>query len=220
MNSPHVDATKQWYSNNAAKYSSWVDDYRSTDQLSAFSLLLPPQAKVLDAGCGTGRDAQFLHQSGFGVVGVDFAPGMIELASSRYPDIQFVEADIRDLPFEDQVFDGIWCHAVLINMETSVDVEKALREFHRVLKPGGVMHLLVKRRTSDGSKLYVAEDPGISGHRLVQYFDQEEIEKMVTGLGFSVEISEEYEEDDRNPRGRAGVVWLHFMAKKAPIATS
>ncbi len=96
--------------------------------------------RVLDAGCGTGAYlfplAQRLPQGT--VTGIDIVPEMIDLLRSKLDDdsnIQLQQADIQQLPFEDQTFDLVLANFVLFHVE---DIFKAISECKRVLKPGGV----------------------------------------------------------------------------------
>ena len=72
-------------------------------------------------------------------IGIDLSKSLIEIARNKHPDIEFRQGNILNLPFEDESFDGVWAHASLVHLETTEEVVRALREFNRVLKPGGVM---------------------------------------------------------------------------------
>src|SRR4051794_20988912 len=58
--------------------------------------LLPPPARVLDAGCGTGRVAARLHERGYDVVGCDADPSMIAVARRDRPDLDWRVCDLAD----------------------------------------------------------------------------------------------------------------------------
>jgi demethylmenaquinone methyltransferase/2-methoxy-6-polyprenyl-1,4-benzoquinol methylase len=94
--------------------------------------------RVLDVGTGTGELARALVAAGAGsVVGVDFSSRMIELAAQRassQPRLRFLIADGLRLPFASGEFDACTISFGLRNM---ADYDRALREFHRVLRPGG-----------------------------------------------------------------------------------
>ncbi|MGE3808996.1 MAG: methyltransferase domain-containing protein [Gemmataceae bacterium] len=92
---------------------------------------------VLDLGCGHGMAAVVLARRGARVAACDLAHGYLEEACCRArangADIRFFQADAEHLPCADRSFDRIWCHAVLHHL----DIERAAREWRRVLRPGG-----------------------------------------------------------------------------------
>jgi ubiquinone/menaquinone biosynthesis C-methylase UbiE len=98
---------------------------------------------VLDAGCGYGQWAVALSDANRHVTAFDRDVGMVEIAkafASHYgrSNISVSQHDLNNaLPFADETFDAVWCWGVIM----FVDRELALREFHRVLKPGGKLFL-------------------------------------------------------------------------------
>jgi ubiquinone/menaquinone biosynthesis C-methylase UbiE len=109
---------------------------------------LKPGQKILDVACGIGipslKAAEMVAPSG-SVIGVDLAPGMIEMARSRVAEkglknIEFREADAESLPFENRSFDTVLCHLGLIHFS---DRTRALREMGRVLRPNGDLAISV-----------------------------------------------------------------------------
>ena len=106
---------------------------------------ITPQMKVLDAGCGTGRNSEYLMRCGADVYGVDAYPEPIEriksLAAEAAPELaasNFAVARLDDLPFADGDFDAVICSAVLHFAEGSADFESMVAEMWRVIAPGGV----------------------------------------------------------------------------------
>jgi demethylmenaquinone methyltransferase/2-methoxy-6-polyprenyl-1,4-benzoquinol methylase len=93
-----------------------------------------PSERVLDIAAGTGTSSAALAKSGAAVTALDFSAGMIAVGRERHPEIEFVEADATDLPFEDEIFDAV---TISFGLRNIVDVPKALSEMFRVLKPGG-----------------------------------------------------------------------------------
>ena len=99
--------------------------------------------KVLDAGCGPGRDTEYMAKQGFQVTGVDNAEQMIKQATKQTRQAQYKKMNITNLRFEDRTFDGIWCNSTMqfLNMEQML---KALQEFERTLKAGGKLSATFK----------------------------------------------------------------------------
>jgi SAM-dependent methyltransferase len=95
---------------------------------------------VLDVGTGTGNALPMLAGDGRRVVGVDAAAGMLALAAGAAPDVELVETDFHDMPFDDGTFDLVVAvHALLF----ADDRVAALREWRRVTAPGGRVSLSV-----------------------------------------------------------------------------
>jgi ubiquinone/menaquinone biosynthesis C-methylase UbiE len=102
---------------------------------------LPPSARVLEVGCGTGAVSRALaSRPGVGeVVGLDPAPAFLEKARELAGDLanlSFVEGDARALPLEDDSFDVVVFHTTLCHVP---EPETALAEASRVLRPGGLL---------------------------------------------------------------------------------
>jgi SAM-dependent methyltransferase len=94
---------------------------------------------ILDAGCGPGRDVAYFHERGLDPIGVDLADGMLEHAVSQRPG-RYLKMDIRTLAFRPGSFDGIWCPASIFFMPEA-EMQAALGEFRRVLRPDGVARI-------------------------------------------------------------------------------
>jgi demethylmenaquinone methyltransferase / 2-methoxy-6-polyprenyl-1,4-benzoquinol methylase len=99
-----------------------------------------PGDRVLDACCGTGDLAVAARKAGAGeIVGVDFSERMLERARRKAPELEWVQADVLALPFEDASFDSVVVGFGVRNVE---DLEAGLRELRRVLRSGGRLGIL------------------------------------------------------------------------------
>jgi ubiquinone/menaquinone biosynthesis C-methylase UbiE len=107
------------------------------------------ESRVLDLGCGPGLLARDLSQAGVGGVGLDAAPGMIEICRHRHATEKwaapwdFQVADAEALPFPDGYFDGGAAAGVIEYLPTD---DKMLSEVKRVLKPGSIFILNVTNK--------------------------------------------------------------------------
>ena len=93
-----------------------------------------PGGVALDAACGTGRVAGYLHARGHQVIGVDSSPEMLAVARKRVPAADFREGDLASLPLADGSVDVAVCTLALCHMR---DLGPVLAEFARVLRCGG-----------------------------------------------------------------------------------
>lgn len=107
---------------------------------------------LLDAGCGTGVNILRLHSRVRNIIGIDFALGSLErcrrrIQANRVHNAHVCLASITAIPLPDHSVDKILCLSVLQYLDDQ-EVRRALREFVRVLSPGGVLILHVKNSAS------------------------------------------------------------------------
>ncbi len=104
---------------------------------------LPREAddSVLDVGCGDGYFTGLLSEKGGSVTGVDNLEAYLVAARShvKRENVDFIQGDARHLPFGDQSVEVVWSGH---SMQSYPDVPQCLREFRRVLRPGGTLAVL------------------------------------------------------------------------------
>ncbi|MGW4033299.1 demethylmenaquinone methyltransferase [Streptomyces sp. NPDC004838] len=93
-----------------------------------------PAEKILDLAAGTGTSSLPFTRAGAYVVPCDFSLGMLHEGKQRHPWLPLTAGDAARLPFRDGVFDAVTISFGLRNVQ---DTDQALRELHRVTKPGG-----------------------------------------------------------------------------------
>lgn len=109
-------------------------------------LALPEDALVLDAPCGWGRHTALLADAGHRAVGADLSLPLLQRAITREPasprPARYAAADLRELPFRAAAFDAVLNVFTSLGLFLSDEEDlRALREAHRLLRPGGLFLL-------------------------------------------------------------------------------
>jgi ubiquinone/menaquinone biosynthesis C-methylase UbiE len=134
-----VLATRAGYAGWAESYDDAANQLLELEQPIVREILDGlPVGVALDAACGTGRHAAYLASLGHRVIGVDSSPQMLARAREKVPAAEFYEADVLDLPLEDNSVDLVVCAIALTH---TPDLTRALTELVRVLRPEG--HLVI-----------------------------------------------------------------------------
>ena len=144
---------KQIFDEWSDKYEQWFKTplgriVRETELNLLMESLAPQKGEtILDAGCGTGIFTTDFLEKGPKIVGMDISPKMLEVASHKAKEFDFlpVKGNILDLPFLDDYFDKVISNTAI---EFIGDGEKAVRELFRVLKPGGTLVIATLNRLS------------------------------------------------------------------------
>ena len=118
-------------------------------------LKLNEDTLLLDAGCGSGMFSSMAIETGAQVIGMDAAPGLLEVARKRNPQNNFIEEDLEAMPFNDESFDVV---TGFNSFQYAGDFEHALIEAKRVLKTGGrlVIGIWDKMELSDATQVLKA----------------------------------------------------------------
>lgn len=188
----------QNFSRAAAQYDALAQlQHRQSAQLAQLATRhYASEATLLDIGCGTAQFAQHSRaQTGWHVIGLDFAYGMCEIARTRAPAIQ---ADAVALPIASASCDGVVSSLCLQWLDA---LEQGLKEIHRVLKPGGTA-ILITLGTGTLGELHRAASAAQLNLRLRALAPASVYESILAALGFTPvttrqEIETEYYPDVR-----------------------
>ena len=160
-------------------------------------------ARLLELGCGPGRDSLFFARRGFQVTALDYSQAAVELVTAKAaaaglaPCLAASRQDVRDpLPFADSAFDACFSHMLCCMALTNAQIESLMRETLRVLRPGGI-DVYTVRHTGDphyGKGIHRGEDMYEVNGFIVHFFSREKIERLAEGC--EVLSVEEFEEGD------------------------
>ena len=92
---------------------------------------------VADVGCGPGHVAQYLHDQGVTVVGIDLSPEMIRCAARLHPHLEFTVGDMRDLELQAASLAGLVAFYSIVHFEPA-ELPEVMVQLRRPLAPGGL----------------------------------------------------------------------------------
>lgn len=133
--------TLSFYEQNAAEFFAATVDVDMAELRQRFLAGLPAKARILDAGCGSGRDAKAFADLGHDVLAFDASEALARMASAH---CGFTVA-VRDFDSVAEVerYDGIWCCASLLHV-LPADMSGVIDRLWRALKPGGAIYFSFK----------------------------------------------------------------------------
>lgn len=136
---------------------------------------IPAGGKILDAGCGSGRDALNFAKKGFDVTAFDGSANLVQICQEQ--NIKCEHNDFLNIKYNNQ-FDGVWCCAALLHLPTEA-FDQALTNLTYSLKKGGVLYFSIKKLENG-----FLED---SAGRLFYNPGEEHMTQLFDKLGLSVE---------------------------------
>ncbi len=185
-----IDNTRAGYDSVAAKYADTffhelAHKPLDCELLTRLVSLVGNLGPICDMGCGPGQIARFLQDRGAQALGVDLSPGLIAEARRLSPDIEYHTGNMLALEVTDNAWGGIAAFYSIIHLPEG-RIADALREFWRVLRPGG--RLLLSFHVGD--KVFHRDDWW--GQRVsldFHFLAPERIEASLHEIGFNLEES-------------------------------
>jgi SAM-dependent methyltransferase len=184
-----IAGTQETYGRIAAAYAERWDGAESRwihDQAARLAAELPPGALVADVGCGPGNDTARLRELGLRAHGFDLSHAML---TARAVPGQ-VRADLRALPLRDGALDAVWCVAVLLHIPREL-LPGALRELHRVLRPGGIGVISIAEGEGEGWEPFPHQRDGAHGRYFV-YHSTEDFAALLAAAGLRIRDTVRY----------------------------
>jgi len=195
------DLTIETYNKIAEKYAETHWDTHSMDKQYCDFINFLNGKRLLDAGCGPGRDTRYFLSKGYRVTSIDKSKGMLAEAQKRVAGGDFREMDMLKLKFRAKVFDGIWCCASLLHIRKS-DAARVLTGFNKILKDKGILFLSLKM--GRGERIVTYPD---GNRRFFSYYSEKEIVELVERNFKVLKVSTQSE--------KQGDVWVNVFAQKA-----
>lgn len=193
-----IDNNVEYYNQNADSFFNGSVAADMSEPRDKFMAFLPEKGKVLDAGCGSGRDSKAFMDAGYDVVSFDASLEMCRRASG-YIGREVANLRFEDISFADE-FDGIWASASLLHVPMG-ELPKIMQKMNAALKAGGVMYASFKY--GDGTKM--------RGERRFSDFNEKSIVPLFEDAGFAIRDNEVGHD---NRPGRESEMWVEVIAVK------
>lgn len=163
----YIKRTKQRY-DELARSHEWRHTDLTPSLVVRFTTMLLGE-RILDLGSGAGQDTLTLKRYGVHVQGMDISEEMLAVAEQTVGGVSFQKGDFRNLPYPDDMFDGIWANMSLLHLMKK-DLPVALSQVRRVLKDTGVLYASFLTEGEDGfiDDLYYAFYSADDLHRIFE----------------------------------------------------
>ncbi len=191
-----------YYDQNAEAFiaGTVAVDFRKTQE--KFLAFLPEKARILDFGCGSGRDAAYFHRKGYQVEAVDGSAKMCEFAS-RYAKVPVRQMLFQDLTEKDR-YDGIWACSSILHLPLQ-ELKEVMERMLQALRENGVIYTSFK----------YGEFEGVRRGRYFTDFTEESFGRFLEEFD-GVRIRECWATGDVR-QGRGGERWLNLILQKSDI---
>lgn len=194
------ERTIEFYDRNAAKYFEETAYLNVEGLRSKFIELLPCGARILDAGCGSGRDTRAFREMGFDVVAIDASKGIAKQAKEQFG-IGVEILRIEEIPFDSE-FDGVWASASLLHLSGSL-LLNGLERLSEALRIGGVLYSSFKQGESGEWR----------NGRFFQDMSEANLRELIRGTD-SLRLLEIWDSQGLATEHSSPVLWKNFLAKK------
>lgn len=188
-------STLQFYNNNAERYAAQTKYIDVSELYIDFEECLCPGDRILDLGCGSGRDSKYFLERGYDVIAVDGSAEMCRVAS-EYLGIPVQQKLFSQIEYREE-FDGIWACASLLHVP-KVQIRDVMEKVSRALKEQGVLYASFK---------YGDDEKTVDG-RLFSLYNETDLE-WISDLGLI-----EYWITDDVRTEHVGAKWLNTLWRK------
>ena len=166
------------YSAHATEYARTYEQHL-LDKPAAFAASLDVPSRILDAGCGPGRDLGVFTAHGHEAIGYELNPDFVAMAALRAPTIN---GDLRVVAtqFPPARFDGVWAQASLVHLSEAETID-VIGQFAQLLRPGGRFFTCVPTRGHTGW----LDEP--DGRRWYTVWHPSHFGSVVAAAGFQID---------------------------------
>jgi ubiquinone/menaquinone biosynthesis C-methylase UbiE len=178
----YKEVTRKSYQETAEEFAHNVADLAPLESIERFIKFLPPKAKIIDIGCGSGRDAKRFTEKNVSVVGIDFCMNLLEIAKATAPLAHFQMMDIENISFPAASFEGAWAACSLLHVPKK-NFPLVLERIRTILKKNGYFYLTLKKGSGEGLETDLRY-----GHydKFWSFYEEDELKKILQTAKFNI----------------------------------
>ena len=189
----------QYYNQHAKEFFDNTIDVEFKEMQERFLKYLKPGARILDFGCGSGRDTRYFLDRGFKADAIDGSEELVKIAS-EYTGIVVKQMYFQDLD-ENEAYDGIWACSSILHLAYE-ELEDVFVKMARALTLGGVLYTSFKYGTAEGER----------NGRYFTDMTEEKMNELLNDVN-AFNIMDIWVTADVRP-GRAEEKWLNMILRK------
>lgn len=191
--------TLTYYNQNAQQFAEGTSNVDFTTTQTKFINKLPVDSKILDFGCGSGRDTKYFLMQGYQVDAIDGSTELCKLAS-KYTGIEVKNMLFQELN-EIEQYDAIWACASILHLPIN-ELEVVLQKMITALKTNGIIYTSFKYSTFEGER----------NGRYFTDMTEEKFSEFIKNIS-QISIEEQWITSDVRP-GRGEEKWLNLILRK------
>lgn len=193
-----VDGTLAYYNEHADAFIQRTAHLPMQHLYELFLALVRERGRILDAGCGSGRDAAEFARLGYDVTASD---GSVELAkrASERTGLQVLPLTFEAIEWQEE-FDGVWACASLLHLPSPA-LASAITRLGKALRPGGVLFVSLKKGAFEGTR----------NARWFTDTTPDALRALLTATG--LEVVNIWEADDGRPE--VATRWVNGLGRRA-----
>lgn len=190
--------TIDYYNKHAEEFTASTFEVDMESLYQPFLAELPEDARILDVGCGSGRDTLAFKKKGYQIDAIDYSTALVERATQltgiAVQQQSFYEIEVQD------IYDGVWACASLLHCDRN-RLPDVLKRIHSALRCGGICYMSFKYGTTDREK----------DGRAFTDLDEDQAKLLLDQLN-DVEVLEQWITVDKRPD--RDEQWLNILWKK------
>ena len=201
----YKEKTLEYYNQNDKAFIDGTLNVDFSETQDKFLSFLNPGDKILDFGCGSGRDTKYFLEKGFEVRAIDGSKKLCEFAS-QFTGINVTQLDFLDF-YEKERYHGIWACSSILHLN-SKELLCVLKNIYAALKPDGILYTSFKYGTFEGER----------NGRFFNDMTQTKFSKLLKKIR-TLELVENWVTEDART-GRKNEKWFNAVCKKVFLENS